>query len=291
MKKNPLSAIIAVITAFVSVAMVVIGVEIQSIALSVSGFAFAFVGFIAASVISSLIRINTLFPSRNDPLEKKARAAQYLKTASSIVIVLGMVMVFVGIIMESRGTQLVLHLAWALLSLGFVMAIVGSVFAMVMSNKMSAPRTVLYAVPPKTSVTQIPYSPDPVISRILANPYVLQNERIRQLHEVQNLLQFPEIQQIFFEPTKLYELFANERVGELLNTVRDWIMRNNANEIFADAEKRRPANMPQTVQTNKTEQKNSPKISAVIGVILFFVIWLTVFITIAFILVRGSQMA
>lgn len=238
MKKNSLSAIIAVIIAFISMAMIVMGAKMQNIALAVSGFAFAFVGIIAASVVSSLIRINKLFPSRDDPLEKKARAAQYLKTLSSVVIALGMVMVFVGIIMESRGTQLVLHLAWALLSLGFVMAIVGSVFAMVMSNKMSAPRTVLNAAPPNTSVTRIPYSPDPVISRILANPYVLQNERIRQLHEVQNLLQFPEIQQIFFEPTKLYELFANERVGELLNIVRDWITQNNADEIFAAAERK-----------------------------------------------------
>ncbi|MBD5383719.1 MAG: hypothetical protein HDR72_01800 [Ruminococcaceae bacterium] len=238
MKKNSLSAIIAIVIAFISMAIIAIGAKIQNLALVVAGFAFAFVGIITASVISSMIKINKRFPSRNDPLEKKARAAQYLKTSSSIVIALGMVMVFVGVVMESRGTQLFLHLAWAMLSLGFVMAIAGFVLSMAVSNKMSAPHTVSNAVPPSISAANIPYSPDPVISRILANPYVLQDERIRQLHEVQNLLQFPEIQQIFFEPTKLYELFTHEKVSELLNIVRDWITQNNAYEIFAAAERK-----------------------------------------------------
>ena len=238
MKKNSLSAIMAIIIAFVSMAIIAVGAKTQNFVLAVSGFAFAFVGIIAASVISSVIKINKRFPSRSDPLEKKARAARYLKTASSIVIALGMVMVFIGVVMDSRGIQLFFHLAWALLAIGFVMAIAGSAMAMAISNKMSAPQTVSNAVPPGASVTNIPYSPDPVISRILANPYVLQNERIRQLHEVQNLLQFPEIQQIFFEPTKLYELFTHERVGELLNIVRDWITQNNAYEIFSAAEPR-----------------------------------------------------
>lgn len=120
---------------------------------------------------------------------------------------------------------------------------------------------------------------DPIVQRILQNPYVLKDERIPQLVEVQNLMQYVEIQRVFFDPGTLNALSPHPRVRELLNIVRDWITQNNAEEIFAAAEKLRPANMP-TVQQNKTAQSNLSKKSTAVFVILFIVVWLMVFISI-----------
>lgn len=286
MKRFSFPSLFVLIPALIAMALIMVGASRQNTALAVSGLALGFAAIMIGSLISSMIKIKKRFPLRDDPFQKKIRAARYLKSFSSLVITIGMIMLFVGVFMSYTGTKLYLYISWALLIIGFGMSIAGSIMLAVISKQMPSSQTacVVSAVTlPGISSLQIPYSPDPVISRILANPYVLHDERIRQLHEVQNLLQYPEIQQVFFEPTKLYTLFAQERVGALLNIVRDWIIRNNAEEIFAAAEQRCPVNTSAaTVQPNKTAQTNSSKKVRVVTVILFIAVWLTVFVVIAF---------
>ncbi|MBD5383717.1 MAG: hypothetical protein HDR72_01790 [Ruminococcaceae bacterium] len=214
------------------------------------------------------------------------RALGYISLTAGCMSFLSVGVVLYGLFYFDSGAKPVMNLGLALVVGGIVVCIVISVIMSVMSKVSTPKEGANIAVPSSTSSSQMPYSHDPVISRILANPYVLLDERIRQVHEVQNLLQYPEIQQIFFEPAKLYELFTKDRVGELLNTVRDWITRNNANEIFAAAEKRRPASM--TVQTDKTARSGTAKKSPAVFVILFIVVWLTIFISIAFTVFRGA---
>lgn len=290
MKKNVSTlSIIILILVIISMAAVTIGIERQNIVLVISGMALAFASIVMGSLVSSVININKRFPLRGDPAHKKMRAVRYLRLTSSIVITLGVIMMLVGIFTQAQGVDLPLYIAWALLTLGFGTAIAGSVINTVISKNMPESQMIFdAAVPPASAVSaQMPYSPDPVISRILATPYVLQDERIKQLPEVQNLLQYPEIQQVFFEPTKLYELFTQDRVGELLNIVRGRLTQNDGEEIFAAAEQRRPVNMPQTVQADKTARSSTEKKSSAGLVILFIVVWLTIFISIAFTVLRS----
>lgn len=278
-KRSPRSIIILIITIIV-IAMVAVGAARENTALAVSGFGLCFAAIIIGSLVGSVVEIKKRFPLRDDPTQKKIRAARYLSAAASFVITVGIIMMFVGIVMDAHGnTQFFMHLSWMLLAVGVAMAVTGSVLSAVMSHKLSGEQTVTNAViPPSVPAANIPYSPDPVISRILANPHVLLDERIRQLHEVQNLLQYPEIQQIFFEPTRLYSLFTNDRVGELLNIVRDWITHNNADGIFAAAEQHRPAVSPTvTVQTDKSLQKPAPA-KANTALTVFIVLFVSVFI-------------
>lgn len=288
MKKVSLPSIIALILVIISMAMIMIGAQRQNTVLAISGLALGFAGIIGGSFASSVIKINKRFPLRDDPAQKKIRAAKYLSLAASIVITVGAITAFVGVFMESFGIQLLLRIAWVILPIGFVMAIAGSVLSAVMSHKMSGLQEFSSAVPPpSTVVSQIPYSPDPVISQILANPYVLNDERIKQIPQIQNLMQYPEIQQIFFDPQKLYTLFDQPRVRDLLNIVKNWITDNNAEDIFAAAAARRPANTPQavTAQTVKSEEPAFPKKGAKIFVILFIVFWLFV----SFVSIKGNQ--
>ena len=238
MKKMSPQSIVILILTLIAIALIAVGAARENIVLALSGFGLGFAAVFIGSLVTSLIKIRTRFHLRDDPTQKKIRAARYLSAAASFVITVGIIMVFVGIFMDAHGTQLFLHLAWALLAVGVAMAVAGSIMQMVISKRMSAEQTVSNVMPPSVSAAQIPYSPDPVISRILANPYVLLDERIRQITEVQNLLQYPEIQQIFFEPTKLYELFTNDRVGELMNIVRDRLTHNDGEEIFTAAERK-----------------------------------------------------
>lgn len=290
MKKVSLPSIIVPILVIVSMAVIMIGAQRQNIVLAVSGLALGFVSIIAGSFVSSVIKINKRFPLHDDPMQKKLRAAKYLSLAASMVITVGAIAAFVGVFMESFGIHLLLRIAWVMLPLGFVMAIAGSVLSAVMSNRISGLQEFSSAVPlPSTVVSQIPYSPDPMISRILANPYVLLDERIRQIPQVQNLLQYPEIQQIFFEPTKLYTLFDQPRVRDLLNIAKSRITDNNAEDIFAAAERQRPANTPQTVTTAKTTQPSPAKKRITISTIVFIVvgIWIATFILASFIVIMA----
>lgn len=127
------------------------------------------------------------------------------------------------------------------------------------------------------------YTGDPVIQRILANPYVLPDERIRQIPEVQNLLQYSEIQQIFFEPTNLNSRLGNKKAETLLNIVRDWITQNGADEIFNGAERLRLENNGRQssagITGNTVNSKNSRitfhgnPVVAIIFIIVFFMLF------------------
>lgn len=137
------------------------------------------------------------------------------------------------------------------------------------------------------------YTGDPVIQRILANPYVLLDERIRQIPEVQNLLQYPEIQQIFFDPSQLNLRLGNKKTETLLNIVRDWIAQNNSDEIFGNAERLRLENSGRQssagITGNTTNSRNSGitfhgnPVVAIIFIIVFFIMF--------FVTVLGSVMS
>lgn len=124
---------------------------------------------------------------------------------------------------------------------------------------------------------------DPVMQRIIANPYVLLDERIRQIPEVQNLLQYPEIQQIFFDPSQLNLRLGNKKTETLLNIVREWILQNNADEIFNGAERLRPENSGRQssagISVNTTNSRNSGitfhgnPVVAIIFIIVFFMLF------------------
>lgn len=282
-KKTPLPAKITSGIAVAGMIVLIMGVIKEKTAVSLVGFALTFVGFFGSFVVSMIMDIKKLYPSREDPFQRKMRVLRYIRLIAGCTSFLSVGLVMYALYTANRMTKL-LYFALSLIVFGIVVFIVISVIMAVMS-KISTPRDgANAAVPPSDiAVSKIPFSSDPVISRILATPYVLLDERIRQIHDVQNLLQYPEIQQIFFEPTKLYELFANERVGELLSIIRDWITRNNADEIFAAAERRRLANMPMvTVQTDKNVRSGSQKKSSAVFAILFIAVWLVVFISIAF---------
>ena len=227
MKKIPFLSKITLIAALVAMAVFAVGFALENMVVIILGFAVAFVGIITPSIITSFKKVKARFPL-DDPPQNKARSAQYLKLSSAVALAAGIVMFFINLCIENGGTRVFSYIGLALLIVGVVMLLAGSSMYKTASRDLP-PQAASNPVPQSAN---IPYSPDPVISRILADPYVLQNERIRQLREVQRLLQYPEIQQIFFEPAKLYELFANERVGELLNIVRDWITQNNADDIF-----------------------------------------------------------
>ncbi len=73
---------------------------------------------------------------------------------------------------------------------------------------------------------------DPIIQRIMQNPNLLKDQRITRITAVQNLLQYPEIQRLFFDPEKLPVLINEPRVRELLGIVRDWIAENDPDGIL-----------------------------------------------------------
>lgn len=282
-KKTPLPAKITVGMATTGIILVTLGMIKESFAISIAGLVLALNGFFASFVVSMVLSIKKMYPSRGDPYQRKMRALSYISLTAGCMSFLSVGIVLYGLYYFDRGAKPIMNLGLALIAGGIVVCIAISVVMAVMS-KVSIPSEGAKVAVPSSGIaaSQMPYSPDPVISRILANPYVLLDERIRQLHEVQNLLQYPEIQQIFFEPTKVYELFERDRVGELLDIVRDWITRNNADEIFAAAEKRRPGNMPRTVRTDKAARTDPPKKSSSIKTAVFLAIWLTAFALIWF---------
>lgn len=288
-KKTPLSAKITTGIATTGIILVALGMIKESFAIAIAGFTLTLVGFFASAVVSMILDIKKRYPSRGDPFQKKMRLFRYIRLIAGCTSFLSVAIVLYGLYYVDRGAKPILNLGLALIVGGIVVVTAVSVIMAVMSRLFDLQYASKPVAPPSDTAA-IPYSADPVISRILANPYVLLDERIRQLHEVQNLLQYPEIQQIFFEPTKLYSLFGQDRVGELMNIVRDWITRNNAEEIFAAAERRR-VSMAQTaaVQTGKTAQSSPPKKTPAIFVILFFVLWLMIFISIVSTVMTGVR--
>lgn len=272
MKKNtPLPVKITGGIAAAGMIVIIAGVIKEKTAVSVAGFAVGMVGFFASFVVSMLLDIKKTYPSRDDPFQRKMRVLRYARLIAGCTSFLSVGLMLYALYTANRMTAL-LNLALSLIGGGIIVSVVLSVIMAVMSN-IANMRADTNSAPPSV-MAAIPHSPDPVISRILGNPYVLYDERIRQLHEVQNLLQYPEIQQVFFEPAKLYALFAQERVGTLLNIVRDWIIRNNAEEIFAAAEQRRPVNSSAAVRFDKPPQKTVVKKGAVIFILLFASIWI-----------------
>lgn len=277
-KKTPLPAKITVGVATTGIIMMGLGVIRENGTAVFAGLALTFIGFFASFVVSTIMGIKKTYPSRGDPYQKKMRTFRYIRLIAGGIPFLGMGIVMYGIYNADKGAKPLMNLGLMLITVGIVAVIVISVI-MAAASRSAEPQYGSKSAVPSSNTAAAPYSSDPVISHILANPYVLLDERIRQIHEVQNLLQYPEIQRIFFEPEKLHSLFTQERVGELLNVVRDWITRNNAEEIFAAAEMRRLVNSGS--RTNKTAQANRPDKSTMIGVILTVIIWLVLFVAAA----------
>ena len=289
MKKNtPFPVKITSGIAAAGMIVIIIGVIKEKTAVSMAGFALAMVGFFTSFLVSMIMDIKKTYPSRDDPFQRKMRALSYIRLAAGCTSFLSVGLMLYALYTADRMTKL-LSFSLALIAGGIVVCIVLSAVMAVMS-KAATPRegASVAAPPPSVYAADIPYSPDPVISRILANPYVLLDECIRQITEVQNLLQYPEIQQVFFEPTKLYSLFTNDRVGELLNIVRDWITHNNADEIFAAAEqRRRSVNSPTafSTQPKKAAKTTNSKIAIIVNLIpaaIVIIIFAAFFITVAF---------
>lgn len=272
MKKFSLSRLFVVISFVIAMAMMGSGAARENTALLIAGLGLGFAAIIIFNLVTSIIRVNRSY-SPGGAAHRRTRAAQYMKAFSAFVISLGMIAVFVGIFMSYAGVAWFLYIAAALLAVGFGLSIAGSVMLKAASD--------IQPVKPDELPRVRVYGSDPVIRRILGNPYVLLDERIRRIPEVQNLLQYPEVQRIFFEPARLCELSENENVRRLLDIVGGWLTQNNAEEIFAAAEQRRPVNTP-AVRQNKTAQTNSSKIARAAVVILFAAVWLTVFAVIAF---------
>ncbi len=288
MKKNtPLPVKITGGIAAAGMIVIIAGVIKEKTAVSVAGFAVGMVGFFASFVVSMLLDIKKTYPSRDDPFQRKMRVLRYARLIAGCTSFLSVGLMLYALYTANRMTAL-LNLALSLIGGGIIVSVVLSVIMAVMSN-IADLRVDTNAAPPSVTAA-IPHSPDPVISRILADPYVLLDERIRQIPEVQNLLQYPEVQQVFFEPTKLYTLFANDRVGELLNVVRDWIIRNNAEEIFAAAKHRRPADSPAvTVKNDKSAQSTAVKKAAAVFIVLFASIFIFFIAVVLFGAIFGSH--
>ncbi|MCM1166355.1 MAG: hypothetical protein NC299_01025 [Lachnospiraceae bacterium] len=299
MKKrfSPESAVVLV-TTLAAMAMIVLGAMNGNVVVAVSGLALGFLGIMAGNVVRSVIAIKRRYPERGNPLHGKMRAARYTSTAAATVITIAMITLFVGyFLMTAIDMSSVFFCGVGLMIIGVVMAIMSSIASKLTAKELSKVQTVSNEAssPPPVSAAaaRVPYSPDPVISRILANPYVLQDERIRQLHEIQNLLQYPEIQQIFFEPANLYTLFENEKTGELLNVVRERLTRNDAEEIFAAAEKRRPADMQPTFAPPPEEKplpQTAPPKHEKAFIVGFIIVFIAVFIVVAVFSVTGERL-
>lgn len=281
-KKTPLPAKITVGIATSGIILMMFGVTGEKKAILLMGLAMTLTGFFASFVVSIIMDIKKTYPSRDDQYQKKMRLFRYVRLIAGSMSFLSVALVLYGLYNVDKGTRPIMNLGLMLIAGGIVAVVAVSVI--MAASRSADPQYGSRSAVPLSDSGAASYSADPVISRILANPYVLLDERIRQIHEVQNLLQYPEIQQIFFEPAKLYSLFAQERVEKLLNVVRDWIALNNADEIFASAESRRPENM--TVRTNKTALSSPAKKSPAILVLLFIAVWLIVFIAIAFSVLR-----
>lgn len=279
MKKFSPSALVVVLLAVAAFAMVGIGASRENAGLAFSGMGLGFVAVIASAVVKSIIQIKRQFPLNGDAPQGKQRVARYLKLAASLLLTFGAVMTTVGFVMQIRGVGTYLNIGWAMLAAGAGLSVVSSVIAIAFSKGTSASRTFTGGYTPPAAA-RMPYSPDPVISRILANPNVLKDERIRTLHAVQNLLQYPEIQQIFFEPVRLYELFDNPRVSELMNVVRERLTQGDAETIFAAAEQFRFA--PGNLADGKPDRTDTRKLNSIVTVLVVFifgVIFVIIFLT------------
>lgn len=287
-KKTPLPAKITIGIATIGIISIVFGMIKENGAISIAGLTLTLVGFFASFVVSMIMDIKKTYPSRSDSFQRKMRILSYIRLVAGCTSFLSVGLMMYGLYTADRMTAL-LYFALSLIAGGIVAVIAVSVVMAVVS-KVSTPRadSGIVAPPSDIAVAKIPLCSDPVISRILANPYVLLDERIRQIHEVQNLLQYPEIQQIFFEPTKLYELFTNERVGELLNIVRERLKQSDAGEIFAAVEqRRRSANSPTafSTQPKKAAKKTNSEIAIIVNLIpaaIVIIIFAAFFITVAF---------
>lgn len=293
-KKTPLPAKITVSIATTGIILLTLGMIKENFTISLVGLTLTLVGFFMSFVVSMIMDIKKMYPSRSDPFQKKMRALSYVSLTAGCTSFLSVGLVMIGLY-NATGFNLLVNLGLTLIAGGIVVFIAVSVVMAVVS-KASPPRAdANVAVPPSgIAASKMPYSPDPVISRILANPYVLLDERIRQLHEVQNLLQYPEIQQVFFEPQKLYTLFDQPRVQELLNVVKRWITDNNAEDIFSAAAAGSPANTPRigTVQSDKSAQPSSPKKLTKISTIVLItvIVWIAFFIYAVFIVLHAQSM-
>lgn len=286
-KKTPFPAKITVGIATSGIILMMFGVTGEKKAILLMGLAMTLTGFFASFVVSIIMDIKKTYPSRDDPYQKKMRLFRYVRLIAGSMSFLSVALVLYGLYNVDKGTKPIMYLGLMLIA-GGIVAVVALSLIMAAASRSADPQYASKSAVSPSDSGAAHYSADPVISRILANPYVLLDERIRQIHEVQNLLQYPEIQQIFFEPAKLYSLFAQERVGELLNVVRDWIAQNNADEIFAAAESRRPANAS-TVRTNKSVRKSSMNKSTMVGVIIVLTLWVFVFAAIVSVVLRSFK--
>ena len=286
MKKN--ASLVVKITygvGFAGLMLMIFGAANEYKGSVLTGLALAVIGFFAYIVSSMIVEANRDYSSRSDPYQKKMRVLRYIGIIAGCISFLSVGLVLYGLYNIDNGTRPLMDLGLVLIPAGILVNITVSVIIAVMkklSERQSQPGA---AFPVKAD---IPYSADPVISRIFANPYVLLDERIRQMHEVQNLLQYPEIQRVFFEPEKLSLMYAQKRVEELLNIVRGWIEQNNAEEIFAAAESRRPASA-QAVRTNNSPRKSSMNKSTVVGIMIVLVFWAFAFAAIVSVVFRSFK--
>ncbi|MBD5130955.1 MAG: hypothetical protein HDT43_13675 [Ruminococcaceae bacterium] len=229
-KKTPLPTKITTGIAVAGMVVLIWGMVKEIKALALGGVALFLGGMFAGIPVSMIIGIHKIYPTRGDPYQRTMRALSYAELAAGCTAFLSVGVVMYGLYDHENGGRPIMNLGLALIAGGIGAVVVISVVMAVISKAATPKDGAKVPLPAPVLPSNILQSPDPVISRILANPYILRDERIRNIREVQNLLQYPEIQQIFFEPAKLYGLFEQERVGELLNIVRDWITRNNAAE-------------------------------------------------------------
>ena len=283
-KKSSLVGKITYGVGFAGLMLMIFGAANEYKGSVLTGLALAFIGFFAYIVSSMIVDVNRDYSSRSDPYQKKMRVLRYIGIIAGCISFLSVGLVMYGLYNADNGAIPLMDLGLVLILVGILVNITVSMIAAVMRKLSERQPQPAAASPVKAD---IPYSADPVISRILSNPYVLLDERIRQIHEVQNLLQYPEIQRVFFEPAKLPVMYAQKRVEELLNIVRGWIEQNNAEEIFAAAESRRPVSAP--AQSNNFSRKSSVDKSTVVGVVIVLIFWAFAFSAIVSVVIRSFK--
>ncbi len=281
-RKAPLPEKITSGVAAAGIILLALGVFKENQVTAIAGLALMAVGFFAKIVVSALRNIKSTYPARDDPFQKKMRVLCHIEFSAGCTAFLSVGLLLYALYSAKRWNRL-LSLALSIMAVGIVVNIAVAVIIQVMS-KIYDSRAKLDPLPPAAAVP-VPHSDDPVVSEILANPYILLDERIRQIHEVQNLLQYHEIQQVFFEPVKLYELFTNDKIAELLNVVRDWIVQNDPEKIFAAAEQKHPAQP--TVLVNNTKPKKNKQSNTVFWAV-FVMIWIVVITAIVIVLTTNS---